>query len=460
MQFSTADRALFVKVVYYGPGLSGKTTNLEAIHRLTDPVRRQPMVSLKTSGDRTLFFDLLPFDLGRLYGMDIRLKLYTVPGQIQYDLTRKQVLAGADGIVFVADSQVSQREANIRMLRFLKNNLEDNGLDPESIPLVFQWNKRDLAHLMSPEELDRDLNWRRVPTLDAVATRGRGVLETFAEITAETIEMIARRSPALADRKRAGEARAAVGKLFEQIQETARRMHLNPAADTERHDFHLGGDPATSEQTRHSHGALGLDDLLNEAVTANLRMSERLTAAAGGEQGPERTRRERRAIARLVKVAGTAGASGPILRMALTAAMAGLDASIGSVMISRGHGQPLKELVLAGRAADPLNAVHTAGFGSLAASLLDRGEPRVTTDPEAELLFGQGHEALASLRGVIAVPFEIEGGPPAMLVVYQEDAARDLSTEELEFVQLVASVAELALRSLAARRGVGMTGPV
>jgi signal recognition particle receptor subunit beta len=459
MQFSTADRALFVKIVYYGPGLSGKTSNLESIHRLTDPAQRQPMVSLKTAGDRTLFFDLLPFELGRLHGLDVRLKLYTVPGQIQYDLTRKQVLAGADGVVFVADSQAAQREANTWMLRFLKNNLVDNGLDPETIPLVFQWNKRDLAHLLSPEELGRDLNWRNAPAFEAVAPTGAGVLETFGAITAETLEGLARRSPTLNDRTRAGEARAMVEKLFAQIHDTARR--IQPAGPTlpERHDIHLGVQPAAGEDDLDPRASLGLGDLLNEAVAANLRMSDRLVASPTVELQANRTRRERRALGRLVQVANTAGASGPVLRMALTAAMAGMGASLGSVVVSMGHGRPLREVVLAGRPADPLNAVDVAGMGSLAASLLDRGEPRLVTDPAGELLFGRSHEALAGIRGLVSVPFEIELGPPAMMIVYNDSPAHDFAPEDLEFAQLVAGIASLALRGLAARRGVGLTGP-
>jgi signal recognition particle receptor subunit beta len=459
MQFSTADRALFVKIVYYGPGLSGKTSNLESIHRLTDPAQRQPMVSLKTAGDRTLFFDLLPFELGRLHGLDVRLKLYTVPGQIQYDLTRKQVLAGADGVVFVADSQAAQREANTWMLRFLKNNLVDNGLDPETIPLVLQWNKRDLAHLLSPEELGRDLNWRNAPAFEAVAPTGAGVLETFGAITAEPLEGLARRSPTLNDRTRAGEARAMVEKLFAQIHDTARR--IQPAGPTlpERHDIHLGVQPAAGEDELDPRASLGLGDLLNEAVAANLRMSDRLVASPTVELQANRTRRERRALGRLVQVANTAGASGPVLRMALTAAMAGMGASLGSVVVSMGHGRPLREVVLAGRPADPLNAVDVAGMGSLAASLLNRGEPRLVTDPAGELLFGRSHEALAGIRGLVSVPFEIELGPPAMMIVYNDSPAHDFAPEDLEFAQLVAGVASLALRGLAARRGVGLTGP-
>jgi signal recognition particle receptor subunit beta len=460
MQFSTADRALFVKIVYYGPGLSGKTSNLESIHRLTDPAQRQPMVSLKTSGDRTLFFDLLPFELGRLYGLEVRLKIYTVPGQIQYDLTRRQVLAGADGVVFVADSQESQRTANTWMLRFLKNNLDDNGLDPETIPLVFQWNKRDLPNLMSPEELARDLNWRQAPAFEAVATTGAGVLETFGAITAETIEALARRSPTLNDRTRAGEARALVEKLFVQIHESARRIQPAGPTQPERHDIHLGVRPAASEESHAPRGSLGLGELLNEALNANLRMSDRLVASSTVEEQASRTRRERRAMARLVQVANAAGASGPVLRMALTAAMAGMGASLGAVVVSTGRGRPLREIVLAGRSADPLNAVEIAGMGSLAASLLEKGEPRLVTDPAGELLFGRSDEALAGIRGLVAVPFEIELGPPAMMIVYNDSPAIDFATEDLEFAQLVAGVASLALRGLAARRGVGLTGPV
>lgn len=459
MQFSTADRALFVKIVYYGPGLSGKTSNLESIHRLTDPAQRQPMVSLKTSGDRTLFFDLLPFELGRLYGLDVRLKLYTVPGQIQYDLTRKQVLAGADGVVFVADSQAAHREANTWMLRFLKNNLQDNGLDPETIPLVFQWNKRDLPNVLPPEELARDLNWRRAPAFEAVATTGAGVLETFAAITAETIESLARRSPTLNDRTRAGEARAVVEKLFAQIHETARRIQPAGPTSPERHEFRLGAQPAASEEPHGARASLGLGDLLNEAVAANLRMSDRLVSSPTVEEQANRTRRERRALARLVQVAHSAGASGPVLRMALTAAMAGMGASLGAVVAGTERGRPLRELVLAGRPFDPLNAVEIGGVGSLAASLLEKGEPRLVTDPTGELLFGRTHEALSGIRGLIAVPFEIELGPPALLIVYNDSPAHDFAPEDLEFAQLVASIASLALRGLAARRGVGLTGP-
>jgi hypothetical protein len=301
--------------------------------------------------------------------------------------------------------------------------------------------------------------WRNAPAFEAVAPTGAGVLETFGAITAETLEGLARRSPTLNDRTRAGEARAMVEKLFAQIHDTARR--IQPAGPTlpERHDIHLGVQPAAGEDELDPRASLGLGDLLNEAVAANLRMSDRLVASPTVELQANRTRRERRALGRLVQVANTAGASGPVLRMALTAAMAGMGASLGSVVVSMGHGRPLREVVLAGRPADPLNAVDVAGMGSLAASLLDRGEPRLVTDPAGELLFGRSHEALAGIRGLVSVPFEIELGPPAMMIVYNDSPAHDFAPEDLEFAQLVAGIASLALRGLAARRGVGLTGP-
>ena len=162
MQFNQEDRVIMAKIVYYGPALGGKTTNLEAIHRITDPEQRSTLVSLKTEGDRTLFFDLLPFDLGTLMGFRFGFKLYTVPGQIRYAATRKKVLEGADGVVFVADSQRSRAEDNRKSLADLRTNLKANGMNLDTVPLVLQYNKQDLPDLMTVNELSADLNARKV----------------------------------------------------------------------------------------------------------------------------------------------------------------------------------------------------------------------------------------------------------------------------------------------------------
>lgn len=179
--FNYATKEITLKVVYYGPGLCGKTTNLQNIHQKLNPQTRGKLISLATETDRTLFFDFLPMELGMIRGFRVRFQLYTVPGQVYYNATRKLVLRGADGVIFVADSQKEMMERNVESFQNLKENLRINSLDPDTIPLVLQYNKRDLDNLSSLEELEARLNTRRVPFFEAVATTGRGVIETFKE---------------------------------------------------------------------------------------------------------------------------------------------------------------------------------------------------------------------------------------------------------------------------------------
>lgn len=181
--FNYATKEITIKVVYYGPGLCGKTTNLQYIHSRLNPKTRGRLISLATETDRTLFFDFLPMEMGTIKGFKIRFQLYTVPGQVRYNATRKLVLKGADGIVFVADSQRTLMDQNIESLENLKENLRLNGLDPNEIPFVLQFNKRDLKDISPVSELNERLNYRGVPFFESIAIRGDGVLETFKEIT-------------------------------------------------------------------------------------------------------------------------------------------------------------------------------------------------------------------------------------------------------------------------------------
>lgn len=177
-----ATREITIKVVYYGPGLCGKTTNLEYIYKTATPEKKGKLLTVATETDRTLFFDFLPMELGTVKGMKLRTQLYTVPGQVFYDATRRIVLRGADGVVFVADSQKAMFDANLESVENLKTNLEINNLDPYSIPLVLQFNKRDLPDLSEPEEMNKILNYRNVPFFNAVAIKGIGVNETLRKI--------------------------------------------------------------------------------------------------------------------------------------------------------------------------------------------------------------------------------------------------------------------------------------
>lgn len=179
MQINYAKKQVSCKLVYYGPGMSGKTTNLEVIHQKVPTQNKGEMTSIATEGDRTLFFDFLPLDLGEVRGMTTKFQLYTVPGQVYYASTRKLVLQGADGVIFVADSQSDKIEANKESFKDLSDNLNDYGLDIKELPLVIQWNKRDLPSALPIDELEKSINTVNAATTTAVAATGEGVLNTL-----------------------------------------------------------------------------------------------------------------------------------------------------------------------------------------------------------------------------------------------------------------------------------------
>lgn len=186
------------KIVYYGPGRGGKTTNLLYIHQAMSEAVRGKMVTIDTKGDRTLFFDFLPLALGKIQNLSIKIQLYTVPGQVMYNATRKLVLKGVDGVVFVADSLKVQKEKNVESLENLKQNLADDGIDVREIPLVMQYNKRDLSGsnipILSVEEMDQDLNRDlKVAWFPGSALKGDGVFETLREISKRTVKNVSRK---------------------------------------------------------------------------------------------------------------------------------------------------------------------------------------------------------------------------------------------------------------------------
>ncbi len=175
-------REINCKIVYYGPGLCGKTTNLQYVYNKTNPDLKGKMISLATETERTLFFDFLPLALGEIRGFKTRFHLYTVPGQVFYDASRKLILKGVDGVVFVADSQVERMDANLESADNLRANLREQGFDPDRIPTVIQYNKRDLPNAAPLEEMRRLLNPRGLPEFEACATVGKGVFETLKAV--------------------------------------------------------------------------------------------------------------------------------------------------------------------------------------------------------------------------------------------------------------------------------------
>ena len=177
------EKTISLKVVYYGPGLGGKTTSLKYIHKVIDPEGRVKLVSLDTDEDRTLFFDFLPIELGLVGSFKVKIQGFTVPGQVKYNMTRRYVLTGADGIVFVADSDPARLVENVESLINLGDNLRAHGLNVNNIPLVFEYNKQDLNNSISPAELEEKLNFRKVPGYATVATRGDGIFEAFMAVS-------------------------------------------------------------------------------------------------------------------------------------------------------------------------------------------------------------------------------------------------------------------------------------
>ena len=180
-------REINCKIVYYGPGLGGKTTNLQYIYQITSAENKGKLVSLATETERTLFFDFLPIDLGQIRGFRTRFHLYTVPGQVFYDSSRKLILKGVDGVVFVADSQEERMDANLESLANLAQNLKEHGFDLGKIPYVLQLNKRDLPSAVSIEDLKQQLLVKGEPAIEAVATQGAGVLTTLKAVARQVL---------------------------------------------------------------------------------------------------------------------------------------------------------------------------------------------------------------------------------------------------------------------------------
>ncbi|NUN48429.1 MAG: GTPase, partial [Candidatus Brocadiae bacterium] len=192
VQINFARREVNCKIVYYGPGLSGKTTNLEIVHQKAPQGSKGKMTSIATEGDRTLFFDFLPLDLGEVAGMRTKFQLYTVPGQVYYNSTRKLVLQGADGVVFVADSNPSKMQENLESLQNLVENMEAHGMAAGETPFVLQYNKRDLPNALTIDEMNEKMNKWKLPVFEAVAVKGEGVLATLKGISKLVLERLNR----------------------------------------------------------------------------------------------------------------------------------------------------------------------------------------------------------------------------------------------------------------------------
>jgi signal recognition particle receptor subunit beta len=230
-----AFREICCKIVYYGPGLSGKTTNLIYIHKKAPPKTKGELISLATDADRTLYFDFLPLDIGQVQGFSTKFQLYTVPGQVYYNATRKLVLRGVDGLVFVADSQVAKLEENIESMNNLVENLEEYGYVLEDLPMIMQYNKRDLEEVSTIDELEKALNPRGLPYYEAVASTGEGVFDTLKGISKLVLEKARGKpetevKPELVSVKKEQIAAAVQPKIYVPPLEERERIEIEPVS--------------------------------------------------------------------------------------------------------------------------------------------------------------------------------------------------------------------------------------
>ncbi|MFI5167171.1 MAG: ATP-binding protein [Thermoanaerobaculales bacterium] len=442
VQFDNQYRQVKLKVVYYGPGLCGKTSCLQYIHRVTDPQRRSKLYTLNTASDRTLFFDLLALDLGRIRGYRLTLQLYTVPGQVQYNATRRAVLAGCDGLVFVADSQRAQAQANLESIANLTENLRANGLEPDTIPLVVQYNKRDLPGISSHAEMDEALNRRQLPVFESVATAGTGVIEAFAAITEATVLSVA-------DRLGLGTQSDALNRLVGNV-----RTALQPL-------MRRGASPAVEAPValRPASPAdeLSETDLVEEAVRANITMAELNARLDRLTTDLERRVSQLRSINEFGRVMSVAREPEEVTAAFLERLLAELKVDCGSLLLVDDQGE-LSEVLRRGVAADPL-ARRYGTSGSAAEALVASRQPftaRVDEVEGSQLVASPWMEEVRglSLQAVLAVPLVAQDRPLGLVTAYADETRGGFEDEDLEMATALAANAAVALANARAWRSL------
>ena len=446
-RIDTRERTLLLKLVYYGPATCGKTTNLQSLHAMMDPVRRPELLSLDTQGDRTLFFDLLPLELDDVGGFKVKVRLFTVPGQVHYNATRRIVLRDADAAIFVADSSPDRLDANGESMESLHGNLVANGLSPGSVPIILQANKRDIPQaaplaaveaslrLVSLVEHGRAVATRVIP---ASAVSGEGVFETFEQALRAALAAAHQRQGL----GRIGLSREGLGlALFEALAP----MRARAASIAGR----LAA-PPPSPHAKPSQGpehVVPREQLLAESVTRALDLAETLGDAQSSTRQLAQRVRELEIVQDLSRVLAKATSFHEVARAAATAASRAFgDRGAASLLASDGKGG-LAEAALVGVSRDPLL---WTGSPPLAAALHRAARPAVHRDIETDLVFGD--RDLLSLMTpwctMVACPVPMPAGSHALLVSYGSDPETRAGADSLRFVSLVASQAALGLQAV------------
>ncbi len=459
VQFDNQYRQIKVKIVYYGPAIGGKTSCLQQIHKVTDPGRRTKLYSLNTASDRTLFFDLLSLNLGRIRGYRLAMQLYTVPGQVQYNATRRAVLSGADGVVFVADSQFNQRDPNVQSLENLWENLAANGLDRSTIPLVLQFNKRDLSPIMTIEEMTEALNRRQVPAFPTIAIKGQGVMEGFGAIAESTLASVA-------DKLGVGTNQQAVRRLQQQVR-VALKPYVAPEEPEPEPDETQGAEePAVSfsrpeprkpaddvavirpEVDPPTDKPLSEEVLVQEAVRSNIAMTELNVRLDSTRRQLENKVAVLAGITEFGRAIGGEHDPTGVLRLLIKAAVQLLRVQAVAVLVVPGSGQ-LREAVVHGIQRDPLLHTPNEAGEPLIHELVAGRKPRLVArelDGSGDSLFMTAVEG-AGFASAIVVPLISQDRIVGLLTTYAHSDRTVLDDNDVQLASVLGSTAAMGYAS-------------
>jgi signal recognition particle receptor subunit beta len=495
VQFNNTDKEMSLKVVYVGCALGGKTTSLERLHECILAPQRSRLVSLNTANDRTLFFDLLPIDLGQVGGYSVKLQLFTVPGQVQYHTTRRAVLTGVDAVVVVVDSSPDRARENRDALQELVEHLKFHGLDIRTIPLVLQFNKRDLPNALPLEDLNRRLNPRGWPFYEAVATTGEGIVEPFLKAAVQAADQIVARY----------KFPLSFGARLASTLEHLLSGPPTPAPEIAHEPHSHGGDrtvdeglAALAEPEADSEAAepLSLEERAagRDAIrTAEESLAQASAAPAGGSRqrirssvdsseavntqllvqgaieaqeamamlGAELDRARQKlalregALAELGRIARTAIAPqklSEILEQSLKALAGALPAAGGAILLPEPGSVVLKESAIEGFETDPINTLPCKGFPSLASGLFSRTCPSVSPDPTGNPNPIDRHLQRWKIVSHAAVPVQMQGRPLGMLTAYRVEPQPLFDKADLAFLSAVSTLISAAIELSRLRR--------
>jgi len=437
VQISFSKREILVKIVYYGMGLCGKTTSLQYLHSVMDPKSTTKLFSVKTDEDRTLFFDFLPITIATLNNFKIKLKIYTVPGQVKYNATRKAVLAGVDGVVFVVDSQQDLLRDNVASLKDLAGNLNYYKLSLETLPLVFQYNKRDLSPLTPIPDLNDTLNPdKKIPYFPTVAIRGEGVADAFLEISNLSMKQI------IAKHK------LPVGEdILDSFLLSLRQPIENKTDEEETESAEIAREDATVNIQLDSSSRDEEEDestsLLRQAVTSNMQMADLYDELEELKKSLELRVREMITANQISSAMLAELETDRVIQLAAEALQRHGDFGV-SILLDVGADQELKGVEHTNLKEDPLNHIILETGLSAAWAIIHRNRLVLRTRHESPSIFEKVRGELPEIKSVVCIPLVVKGKSQGIINLYSS-ATESFKKETLTYYHLLSNNISIAL---------------